>query len=313
MKNSFSIPMEKPLKNINILRSFECAARHNSYSKAAAELYISQAAVSQQMRQLETDLGSQLFFRKGKQMLLTQKGKALFEGTQQAFGILQKSINEIKGEGVAGSLTITSTQAFTALWLMPKLNKFSTLYPDIKIRVMSSPHFDDLKQQHIDLAIRFGTDIQENKETGLVCEYFGEDPVYPVCSAQLAKTMNFQEPADLLKTWLVSLENPGPFDWLSWFEHTGTVGVKQHQQWTQVHSTDMALNAVISGHGFTLAARYLCIQQLESGQLAMPIEISHPNVVKRYLVFDPNSSKITRLMVFMNWLKKEMQHASLAK
>jgi LysR family glycine cleavage system transcriptional activator len=299
--------MDKILRNINIIRSFECAARHNSYSKAAAELCISQAAVSQQMRQLETAIGSQLFMRKGKQMLLTQKGKTLFEGAQQAFGILRKSINEIKDEGIAGMLTITSTQAFTALWLMPKLNKFSTLYPDIKIRVMSSPHFDDIKQQHIDLAIRFGTDIKENPDTGLVCEYFGEDPVYPVCSAELAKTMNFQSPADLLQTWLVSLENPGPYDWPSWFEHAGIKGIKQHQQWTQVHSTDMALNAVISGHGFTLAARYLCIQQLESGQLVMPVKISHPNVVKRYLVFDPESSKIARLTVFMNWLKTEMQ------
>jgi len=299
--------MEKILRNINVIRSFECAARLNSYSKAAVELHISQAAVSQQMRQLETTMGSQLFIRKGKQMLLTQKGKILFEGAQQAFDILKKSINEIKDEGIAGSLTITSTQAFTSLWLMPKLNKFSTLYPDIKIRVMSSPHFDDLKQQHIDLAIRFGTDIKESPDTDLVCEYFGEDPVYPVCSSQLAKTMSFQEPVDLLQTWLVSLENPGPYDWPSWFEHTGVKGVQQHQQWTKVHSTDMALNAVLSGHGFTLAAKYLCIQQLESGQLEMPVKISHPNVVKRYLVFDPQSSKIARLTLFMNWLKNEMQ------
>ena len=75
----------------------------------------------------------------------------------------------------------------------------------------------------------------------------------------------------------------------------------------------MALNAVISGHGFTLAAKYLCIKQLESGQLVMPVKISHPNVVKRYLVFDPDSAKITRLMVFMSWLKAEMQHDSLAE
>ena len=305
--------MDKILRNINVLRSFECAARHNSYGKAAAELCISQAAVSQQMRQLETAIGSKLFLRKGKKMLLTQKGQTLFKGVQQAFKILHKSINEVRDEGIAGSLSITSTQAFTALWLMPKINKFSAQYPDIKIRVMSSPHFDDLKQQHIDLAIRFGTDVKENKETGLVCEYFGVDPVYPVWSAQLAKTMDFHAPADLLQTWLVSLESPGPYDWPSWFEHAGVKGFEQHQQWTQVNSTDMALNAVISGHGFTLAARYLCIEQLESGQLTMPVKISHPNVVKRYLVFDPNSAKIARLMVFMNWLKAEMQHVSLTE
>jgi len=298
--------MKKILKNINVLHSFECAARHNSYSKAASELCISQAAVSQQMRQLEASIGSPLFLRKGKQMLLTQKGKSLFEASQQAFSLLNKSLTEIKDEGIAGSLTITSTQAFTALWLMPKINRFSALYPDIKIRVTSSPNFDDIKQQHIDLAIRFGTQVKENTDSKLACEYFGEDFVYPMCSKELAKTMNFQVPADLLQTWLVSLEKPGPYDWPSWFEHSDIKAYQQHQQWTHVHSTDMALNAVLSGHGFTLAAQYLCKKQLESGQLLIPIKIPHPLTVKRYLVFDADSAKITRLKVFTDWLKTEM-------
>ena len=298
--------MEKAIKNLNLLRSFECAARHQSYSKAATELYISQAAVSQQMRQLEAALGSQLFLRKGKQMLLTQKGQSLFAASQQAFAVLQKCVNEIKDEGIPGRLTITSTQAFSALWLMPKLHKFSQQHPQIEIRVLSSSGFDDLKQQHIDLAIRFGTSVEENTDPGLICEYFGEDPVYPVCSAQLAESLDFDKPSDLLQTWLVSLENPGAYDWPSWFEHAGVKNYRDHQRWTQVHSTDMALNAVLSGHGFTLAARYLYIQQLNSGQLVMPVAIAHPNVVRRYMVYDPDSAKIARLKVFMQWLEQEM-------
>ncbi|WP_085297380.1 LysR substrate-binding domain-containing protein [Cognaticolwellia mytili] len=298
--------MNKELKNLNLLRSFECAARHQSYSKAASELCISQAAVSQQMRQLEALLDSQLFIRKDKKMLLSQKGKTLFQASEQAFHILQKSINAITQEGIAGSLTITSTQAFIALWLMPKLHKFSALYPEIEIRVTTSPGFEDLKQQHIDLAVRFGTTVEKNTPPGYSCEYFGEDPVYPVCSAQLAKKLNFNQPADLLQTWLVSLENPGLYNWPSWFENCGMSSYQEHQRWTKVHSTDMALNAVSNGHGFTLAARYLCIEQLKSGTLVKPINIAHPEVVKRYLVFDANSAKIARLNIFIKWLKAEM-------
>lgn len=298
--------IKRALKNINLLHSFECAARHQSYSKAAAELCISQAAVSQQMRQLEENLTIQLFLRKGKSMLLTQQGKTLLSGTQQAFKVLEESINKITVEEIAGSLTISSTQAFTTLWLMPKLSKFSALYPDINIRVMSSPQFEDLKEQHIDLAIRFGPRVKENTDTSLKCEYFGEDPVYPVCSAALAKSINFKAPKDLLKTWLVSLDNPGCYDWPSWFEYTNTQGYQNHQQWTEVHSTDMALNAVLNGHGFTLAARYLIIEQLKSGQLVMPVNIPHPNVVKRYFVYDENSAKIARLNIFIQWLTQEM-------
>lgn len=303
--------MKNVLRNFNLYRSFECAARHNSYSKAASELCISQAAVSQQMRQLEKDIGSKLFLRKDKQMLLTQKGKVLFEATKKAFAILQKSISEIKDEGIAGSLTITSTQAFTSLWLMPKLNEFSMQYPDIEIRVMSSSSFDDIKQQHIDLAIRFGMNVQENTDPSLTCEYFGEDPVYPVCSSQLAKKQSFKTPIDLLKTWLVSLESPGPYDWPSWFKSANIEEYQKHQHWTKVHSTDMALSAVLNGHGFTLAARYLCIQQLINGQLVMPVNIPHPNVVKRYLVFDADSARIARINVFMEWLKQEMESESI--
>lgn len=298
--------IKRALKNINLLHSFECAARHQSYSKAAAELCISQAAVSQQMRQLEENLSTRLFLRKGKSMLLTQQGKTLLLGAQHAFKVLEKSINEITVEEIAGSLTISSTQAFTTLWLMPKLSKFSALYPDINIRVMSSPQFEDLKEQHIDLAIRFGPHVKENTDTSLYCEYFGEDPVYPVCSAALAKSVNFNAPEDLLKTWLVSLETPGCYDWPSWFEHTHTQGYQTHQQWTEVHSTDMAINAVLNGHGFTLAARYLIIEPLESGQLIMPVNIPHPTVVKRYFVYDENSAKIARLNTFTDWLTKEM-------
>ncbi|GAW96129.1 MULTISPECIES: LysR substrate-binding domain-containing protein [Colwellia] len=148
--------------------------------------------------------------------------------------------------------------------------------------------------------------MPKNTDQGLICQYFGEDPVYPVCSAELAKSMSFKTPADLLKTWLVSLDNPGYYDWPSWFEHCNTPGYQEHQQWTEVHSTDMALNAVLNGHGFTLAARYLCIEQLKSGQLVMPVNIPHPNVVKRYFVYDANSAKIARLNIFTTWITAEM-------
>jgi len=298
--------IKKALKNINLLYSFECAARHQSYSKAATELCISQAAVSQQMRQLEDNLATQLFLRKGKSMLLTQQGKTLLSGTQQAFNLLEKSINEITVEEITGSLTISSTQAFTTLWLMPKLSKFSMLFPNINIRVMSSPQFEDLKEQHIDLAIRFGPGVKDKTDASLTCEYFGEAPVYPVCSAALAKKISFKTPKDLFNTWLVSLENPGCYDWPSWFEYANTQGYQDHQQWTEVHSTDMALNAVLNDHGFTLAAQYLIIEQLKSGQLVMPVNIPHPNVVKRYFVYDKSSPKLARLNVFTHWLKQEM-------
>lgn len=297
------------LKNINLLVTFECAARHNSYSLAAHELCISQAAVSQQMRQLEQHLGCRLFVRKGKSMLLSQQGQSLLKCAQQALAIIHQGMNQLHQEEIAGELTISSTQAFTTLWLMPRMQRFSELHPEIQIRVISSAGFDDLRQAHIDLAIRFGTEVEKYTQDSLTCESFGQSAVYPVCSAQLARNLPLSSPDDLLSTWLVTLENPGAYDWQSWFEKAGVQASNQHAKWTRVNSTDMALTAVLNGHGVTLAVPYLYQSQLDAGQLVIPFQLPHPNPVRRYMVYDPNSARLARLKVFMAWLKAEMSGA----
>lgn len=297
--------MDKRLKHLNNLRSFESAARHESYSKAAEELFVTQAAVSQQMRQLETSLGTQLFARSGRKMQLTASGEKLYQATQLAFNALIKGFNSIKTEEVAGSLTITSTQAFTSLWLMPRLFRFSVKHPEIEIRVLSSNRIEDLRQGHIDLAIRFRTTLDSEIFDDMVYEFVGEDHVYPVCSPQLAKEMKFKQPQDILKCWLVNLEHTGSIDWPTWFKQAGVENYQNHKKWTQVSSGDMALSAVLSGHGFTLASQALYSQYVDTGQLVIPFDIKHPVSFKRYYVYDPNSAKKTRLDIFLAWLKDE--------
>ncbi|KZN48444.1 LysR substrate-binding domain-containing protein [Pseudoalteromonas luteoviolacea] len=295
-------------KNINLLVTFECAARHNSYSLAAQELCISQAAVSQQIRQLEALLNSRLFVRKGKRMLPTQQGAALFEHAQKGLTILNKGINQVQREGIDGELTITSTQAFISLWLMPRLQGFTDRYPNIQINVSSSANFVDLKQAHIDLAIRFGTTVEQHTPDNFSCEYFGESPVYPICSNSLAKQLNLNDPANLLSQHIVTLTHAGPYDWPSWFNVAGVKGVEHHTLWTKVNSTDMAISAVSSGHGVTLAAPYLCQEQLDRGTLIIPYRLPHPNKVKRYFVYDTNTPRLARLQIFTDWLNNEMKH-----
>ncbi len=297
--------MDKRLKHLNNLRSFESAARHQSYSKAAEELFVTQAAVSQQMRQLETSLGTRLFARNGRKMHLTNSGEKLYQATHQAFDILLKGFNSIQTEDIAGSLTITSTQAFTSLWLMPRLYRFSVKHPEIKIRVLSSNGIEDLRQGHIDLAIRFRTTLDSEIFDEMVYEFVGEDHVYPACSPQLAQEMNFQEPQDILKCWLVGLEHEGSINWPTWFKKAGIEKYQQHKQWIQVSSGDMALSAVLSGHGFTLASQALFSQYVDTGQLVIPFDIKHPVSFKRYYVYDPNSAKRARLDIFIAWLKEE--------
>ena len=297
--------MDKRLRQLNNLRTFECAARYQSYSAAAKELFISQAAVSQQMRQLETVLGTKLFIRNGRKMQLTSNGLSLYQSTHQAFETLVKGLNSIQMEDVAGYLTITSTQTFTSLWLMPRLYRFSIKHPEIKIKVTSSNEVEDLLQGHIDLAIRFSTSETMNKDDDMVYDLVGEDNLYPVCSAKLANEMNFSKPADLLKCWLVNLKNQGSINWPSWFAAAGVEYYQNHHQWTEVATGDMALSAVLSGHGCTLASESVFSQHVNTGQLVVPFDIKHPVSFKRFLVYDPNSAKKARIDVFIHWLLEE--------
>ena len=298
--------MFKGLPNLKYLYTFESAARHNSYSQAANELCLSQAAVSQQMRQLETQLNYKLFYRKDKQMLLTEQGKSLYAATFDALSILDAQIKTLAGDQAAGSLTVTTTQAFASLWLVPKLHLFSLKYPDIKVNVKSSAGFESLTEQGIDLAIRFGVNVEKATDKQYQCDFFGEDQVFPVCSVATARQINPKQPLDLLKTWLVHLEHSGPYDWRLWFDHENIDEDIKHDKWTQVNSTDIALNAVMNNHGITLCVKYLCQQFLDSKQLVIPLNLPHPNKVKRYFVYSKQAANMTRLNLFMDWLKAEM-------
>jgi len=303
--------MFRHLPNLKYLHTFESAGRNQSYSAAASELCLSQAAVSQQMRQLEEQLGHKLLYRKDKSMLLTEQGQALYSATHEALSILEQQIKnqKIKAQqqcGIAGELTVTTTQAFASVWLMSRLHLFTKLHPDIKVIIKASAEFENLEQQGIDLAIRFGQNVTQSLDKQYACEYFGEDEVYPVCSPKTAISLAAQHPRDLLNTWLVSLEHSGPYTWRLWFDNQGIEADKSHKKWTQVNSTDVALNAVLNDHGVTLCVTYLCQHLIANKQLVMPLKIPHPNIVKRYFIYYKEAANRARLKIFMDWLKAEM-------
>ncbi|WP_444994998.1 LysR substrate-binding domain-containing protein [Aliikangiella sp. IMCC44359] len=299
--------MDKRLRHLNNLVTFESAARHQSYSKAATELFITQAAVSQQMRQLESSLRTKLFFRSGRMMQLTQSGLKLYHATQQSFDILLQCFNRIQNESIAGTLTVTSTQSFASFWLMPRLFQFSLKHPEIKIRIVTSNNLEDLQQGHIDLAIRFRLSISDNVDDGMHYEFVSNDYVYPACSRKLADEIQFQKPEDLLKCWLVSLSHSKSFSWDIWFKTAGVTKYEPHEKQLEVSSSDMALSAILSGHGVTLCSESIVSQYVKTGELVVPFQIKHPVSFKRYLVYNPRSAKLARLKVFMAWLQEEMK------
>ena len=299
--------MDKRLRLLNNLQCFEVAARHQSYSKAAQEMFVSQAAVSQQMRHLENKLGVILFIRHGRQMRLSHEGEILYKACQAGFSTIIDGLNAIKNEGVEGDLVVSSTQAFCALWLMPRLYQFSQLHPEININVQGSNQVEDLQQKQIDVAIRFSTDSRKLSDQALVVEQIGEDEVLPVISRQLMNELKIKQPLDLLQCRLFGLVNETEVNWQNWFAAVGLDVDIPTERKTHVTSSDLALSAVLSGHGAMLASKTMVGSYLASGQLVAPFTPGHPNRWKSHLVYLRQSSKQARIQVFCDWVKAQMK------
>jgi len=139
-----------------------------------------------------------------------------------------------------------------------------------------------------------------------VVEFIGKDYVYPVCSPALLNQGKIDSPADLLKFPLVGLANERLVTWQQWFEHNKLEGFSDNLFKTEVTSSDLALSAVMAGHGVALAATTMFMPYLHSRQLAVPFKLKHPVEWKRYLVYNAHSAKLERIKVFCEWVKQEM-------
>ncbi len=298
--------MDKRLRWLNNLLCFEVAARHQSYSKAAGELAISQAAVSQKMRQLEDSLNVKLFSRQARSMTLTAQGKVLLASCQRGFADIVEGLNQVQEAPVAGSLTVSSTQAFCALWLVPRLIDFYSEQSHININVLGSNRVEDLNDGKIDVAIRFSTTSTHLHKPSLVVEQIGDNPVFPVCAPAVADKLAATHPRDLLHARLFSLAHENKVNWETWFEAANVDTYHTELNKTEVTSSDLALSAVLAGHGVMLASDIMVGEYLKSGQLVFPVDFPHPVSWKAHLVYLKNSPKHKRIKVFCEWIKAQM-------
>lgn len=297
--------MDARLHHLAGLRYFEVAARLNSYSRAADELCISQAAVSQKIRQLEDGLGCKLFMRNGREMCLTEQGKILFKHVSQSFENIVTGLNQIQNEPVEGLLCVSSTPSFASRWLLPRLWKFSTQHPNIPIRIITSCDAPNLKQGDADLAIWQGEELDNNSEQKLHKEFLFEETIYPFCSPQLAKSIGLTSPEQLLNTWLIHYESGG-YPWQTWFAQADVTMNKESVQWMDVSTFDHAMNAVMAGHGACLASDSLASDYVERGLLIKPFDIGMTPGIQFNLFYDNESPRRQRIAAFTNWLHSEI-------
>ncbi|MCB1051183.1 MAG: LysR family transcriptional regulator [Acidobacteria bacterium] len=299
--------MFKELAYLTALRCVDAAARHQSYTKAAAELHVTQAAVSQQIRLLESVLGAKLFTRTGHRMLPTAKGRILATHLDRAFKVMADGLKQIKTEPLEGVLNITTTQSFATLFLMARLWDFHRLHPEIEVKIFVSSENEDLIHGEMDVAIRFGF----SEWSGLAQTVLFEDGLVPLCSPNLTHHVDLTDPHNIRQCALVDPDQAPGRDWMTWLAKAGLEIPRSQLKFLHVSNLDIAFSAVLAGHGMVLGSPILAERLLQSGSLVQPFQVRLERGIRYNLLHDPNTARLTRIQAFKDWIIQQFPSRTL--
>lgn len=297
--------MAERLPPLTALRAFEAAARHMSFAKAAAELHVTPAALSFQIKSLEEHLGQPVFHRLNRAVELTEIGALLAPGVQSGFSEVTSAWSRARRFRDQSILTVTAGPAFTALWLAPRLFSFAAAHPEIELRFSASLRLVDFDRDDVDLAIRFGPRPNEN----LFSRSLADEWATPMMSPDMAK--NVRTPADLeglpLLTDEVTAGIRPSIDWNAWFAAARLEPPETHG--ARFNQADHAVSAAVAGTGAIMGRGSLTESALRDGRLVMPFRLSLKTASKYRLVCPPGIEMRPHVAAFMDWI--DDQAASL--
>ncbi len=300
----------RPRLSLDLLKGFEAAARHQSLTRAAEELFITQSAVSREVKTLEEQLGSTLFRRVHRGLRLTESGQLLYRAVADAMQLIDQATEQLTGSAVAQRVTVTTTTSFASLWLVPRLSQFTALHPDVEVRIAASNSVLDLERDRIDLAIRLflaGTPVHGT--------LLMKDFAYPMCApAYLEKHAGtLREPEDLAQhVWLRFVSDRGDDswdDWAVWQKRTGLGRIKPVRSVRFSHY-EQVVHAAMGGQGMALAQNPMLSRHFADGLLASPFP--QPEVEWGAFHSITSSRAIERPVVktFLGWLRAEVRAAT---
>ncbi|THV24051.1 LysR substrate-binding domain-containing protein [Peteryoungia ipomoeae] len=292
--------LRRTLPSLTSLTVFEAAARLGSFTRAADELGVTQAAVSRQIHALEGEFGAALFLRHHRKVVLTDKGRILATAASQAFALLADAASELRREEAEDELTISATVAFSQFWLLPRISRFARAHPEIRLRIVSQDVMPALDEDDVDVAIRFGAGDWPHADTELLFR----DEVFPVCSPDfLAAPDQVNSPADLLEFPLISnhTEDPLWMGWQDWLAAFAVVTPRKIQGFRCSFYTE-AIYAALNGQGIALGWKQLVEDLLAQKRL---IRLTDASVTPKgaYYVVVPRKKQKRSLEVFLGWLR----------
>ena len=297
--------MPERLPSLNALRAFETAARHLSLSRAAEELHVTPAAISHQIKALELDLGTPLFRRVGRDLLLTDAAQAALPALRTAFDHLTEAAKRLREPSNGHIITVSAAPSFASAWLLPRLDRFRDAFPDYDIRLDATARLIDFARDAVDLAIRYGC----GEWPGMEVTPLFDDAVFPVCSPALIDgDPPLRSLEDVARHRLLHYEpeeNSGNHpDWKMWLMAAG-VDASDASRGPRFTALGMAVQAAIEGHGVALGSQRVCAGHLAAGHLVKPFKLEM-RVEFAYFVAVPTSQSLRRpVAAFQDWLLSE--------
>ena len=296
--------MARRLPPLNAIRAFEAAARHLSFTKAAEELFVTQAAISHQIKALEAALGLQLFRRFNRRLMLTDAGQAYLPPLREALDGIAAATERLRAAERTGSLKVSVLPSFAAKWLLPRLSRFRDRHPEIDVLVSASNALVDFAREEADIAIRYGF----GQYAGHEVEFLMGDRIFPVCSPKLLETgPPLRGPADLGRHTMLhdadALADESE-SWRVWLDAAGVSGVDPSRG-PGFSDSSMLLQAAVDGQGVALGRSALAALDLEAGRLVQPFGPSIPSNLSYFIVTPRGAGERPKVRLFHDWLLEE--------
>jgi LysR family glycine cleavage system transcriptional activator len=290
--------MMRKLPPMQAVRAFEAAARHGSFARAAEELSVTAAAISQQVRYLEDRLEVPLFTRHARGVTLTSAGRDYADALASALDLVAAATERLRYAERAGKLTIATTPSFAAKWLMPRLIGFQTEHPDLDVRLSTSNALIDLAHQDVDVAVRYGT----GRWADLEAEFLMPTELFPVCSPALRDgEPPLRVPQDLAHHTMLHLMID---DWAGWLEAAALDAIDTRRG-PRYSDASLLIQAAVAGHGVALGQYVLVADDLAAGRLVEPFDLRIPGEKAYYVVAPSGALDRPKIRAFHDWLRAE--------
>lgn len=298
--------------SVSALRALEAAARHSSYTRAAEELFVTQGAISHQIKHAESLWGVKLFEKRGRRVVLTEAGHALVPVIRTFIQRMTATLEDLSEKrGASSALRVTLLQSFAFKWLVHRLGHFNQQYPDIDVWISTNDDLVDFDAQNADVGVRLGLGDWDNlHEEKLLTEY-----VFPVCSPQfLNENLAPKKPVDLLKLPLLCRHSIDICPtWRDWFR-AAEVEVDPHDLWIgpKFPQTSLAIQAAIDHQGVALVRSAHVLEDLNAERLVRLFpDIVFKSNVSYYFVCVPGRENEPKIVAFHNWLFAEAKQSQI--